>query len=537
MAPNQHSIGVSVRVRPSASCTHNAEAVELLRGHAWVRNVVGGSDQPASYAALGSELVTRLRGGYSCTLIAYGQTGSGKTYTMFGPSGSLTESALVEAGDGVPAAWGVFPRVALELLRNSEGALHASAVEVYNNVAYDLLDGNRQLQLSAGRQSDVAAVFSGHAEGEGGAATGLNGKHPRACSCRLCFKAQEEAKSARAAKRGSPSPASSLPAAGRKKRAEKEVGSFATVGETLWPIAAPNDVAKLARHVEASRSAHSHKLNDRSSRSHCLLRLHVASGGGRGGGLLVQKQFLFVDLAGSERTQKSGVSGQRLAEATQINNSLTVLGRVIRGLGGGGGGGEHLPYRDSTLTMLLRSSFESDCKAGCFTCVVINVASEPEHAEETACSLQFGERMTAVRNVATLVAGTDVGQERARVAALVETLRSKLRNLEGAGAAGGFVEGARSTERALLTENMEKHRVARQRCELLSVEVAEAVSGSERRANLEKRAAEAHFHEETVAAVMYAQKTIKRLWKEPSASYLATQAELRSVTEQLGRLK
>lgn len=410
MAPNQHSIGVSVRVRPSASCTHNAEAVELLRGHAWVRNVVGGSDQPASYAALGSELVTRLRGGYSCTLIAYGQTGSGKTYTMFGPSGSLTESALVEAGDGVPAAWGVFPRVALELLRNSEGALHASAVEVYNNVAYDLLDGNRQLQLSAGRQSDVAAVFSGHAEGEGGAATGLNGKHPRACSCRLCFKAQEEAKSARAAKRGSPSPASSLPAAGRKKRAEKEVGSFATVGETLWPIAAPNDVAKLARHVEASRSAHSHKLNDRSSRSHCLLRLHVASGGGRGGGLLVQKQFLFVDLAGSERTQKSGVSGQRLAEATQINNSLTVLGRVIRGLGGGGGGGEHLPYRDSTLTMLLRSSFESDCKAGCFTCVVINVASEPEHAEETACSLQFGERMTAVRNVATLVAGTDVGQ-------------------------------------------------------------------------------------------------------------------------------
>jgi len=123
------------------------------------------------------------------------------------------------------------------------------------------------------------------------------------------------------------------------------------------------------------------------------------------------------------------------------------------------------------------------------------------------------------------------------VGALAETLRSKLRHLEAAGAAGGFVEGARSTERVLLTENMEKHRVARQRCEVLRVEVAEAVSGSERRATLEKRAAEARCHEETVAAVMYAQKTIKRLWKEPSASYLATQAELRSVTEQLGRLK
>jgi hypothetical protein len=30
----------------------------------------------------------------------------------------------------VPAPWGVFPRVALELLRSCEGTLHASAVEV-----------------------------------------------------------------------------------------------------------------------------------------------------------------------------------------------------------------------------------------------------------------------------------------------------------------------------------------------------------------------------------------------------------------------
>jgi hypothetical protein len=33
----------------------------------------------------------------------------------------------------VPAPWGVFPRVALELLRSCEGTLHASAVEVGAN--------------------------------------------------------------------------------------------------------------------------------------------------------------------------------------------------------------------------------------------------------------------------------------------------------------------------------------------------------------------------------------------------------------------
>ena len=49
---------------------------------------------------------------------------------MFGPTGCLTETAVAAAGDGgTPAAWGIFPRV----------ALRASAIEVYNEVAYDLL--------------------------------------------------------------------------------------------------------------------------------------------------------------------------------------------------------------------------------------------------------------------------------------------------------------------------------------------------------------------------------------------------------------
>ena len=42
-------------------------------------------------------------------------------------------------------------------------------------------------------------------------------------------------------------------------------------------------------------------------------------------------------------------------------------------------GAQHVPYRDSTLTLLLRSSLEG---RSC-TSVVINVASEAEHAEES----------------------------------------------------------------------------------------------------------------------------------------------------------
>jgi hypothetical protein len=91
-------------------------------------------------------------------------------------------------------------------------------------------------------------------------------------------------------------------------------------------------VAKFARQIESSRVAHGHALNDRSSRSHCLVRLQstVVSGKGQ----LRKQCFTFIDLAGSERVKKSNVEGQRKSEAIIINGSLTVLGRCIRAVRG-----------------------------------------------------------------------------------------------------------------------------------------------------------------------------------------------------------
>ena len=37
----------------------------------------------------------------------------------------------------------------------------------------------------------------------------------------------------------------------------------------------------------------------------------------------------FVDLAGSERAESTGATGDRLKEGTKINQSLSILGRVI----------------------------------------------------------------------------------------------------------------------------------------------------------------------------------------------------------------
>lgn len=59
----------------------------------------------------------------------------------------------------------------------------------------------------------------------------------------------------------------------------------------------------------------------------------------------------FVDLAGSEKISKTGVTGQQLEEAKNINKSLTALGMVINALTSEKEG--FVPYRDSKLTRLL----------------------------------------------------------------------------------------------------------------------------------------------------------------------------------------
>jgi len=54
--------------------------------------------------------------------------------------------------------------------------------------------------------------------------------------------------------------------------------------------------------VEATRTAKSHAINDRSSRSHCVVMLKQTV---KSGQKQVSNKFMFVDLAGSERIAKS----------------------------------------------------------------------------------------------------------------------------------------------------------------------------------------------------------------------------------------
>ena len=510
LAHMSQRISVSVRIRPLRS-PDGASAVApssgggiTAKGKRYDRAfdaVVEGSDQAVAYDAIAAPLFRALGEGYSCTLLAYGQTGSGKTHTVFGPTGCLTERAA--ASEAGRADWGLFPRVVLALLADGSGALHASAVEVYQERAFDLLAD--RAPLTVGGKSAGLKVGGGGANHttDYRANVAHEGTHPHGCSCRKCILAKER----EAAER-------------RRRMSERDAGAgarpprraappsdedFATVGETVVRLASAADVARLARTVEATRQHVGHALNDRSSRSHCLVHLRVAV---TRGSKVHRRQLLFVDLAGSERILKSRVEGAARDQAIMINASLTALGKVINALGAKAA---HVPYRDSTLTMLLRASLGGRARAG----VVVCVAPDADHGDESVCSLDFGARMATVRTAAAVAAGNDAGDELADARRRLGAEAARLAELER----GGFGEWWSPDPRYRHEVDMLKANMARLDREdgaarAARVRLAESSRPGDAaalRETLERREKEARNYRDIVDR----QKTIERIYRAP----------------------
>ncbi|KAM1062342.1 hypothetical protein ACFX14_026581 [Malus domestica] len=113
---------------------------------------------------------------------------------------------------------------------------------------------------------------------------------------------------------------------------------------------------------EAQRQVGETALNDKSSRSHQIIRLTIESSLRESSGSVKAfgASLNLVDLAGSEHASQTNADGTRLKEGSHINRSLLTLTTVIRKLSGGKRSG-HIPYKDSKLTRLLQSSLGGKC--------------------------------------------------------------------------------------------------------------------------------------------------------------------------------
>ena len=142
---------------------------------------------------------------------------------------------------------------------------------------------------------------------------------------------------------------------------------------------------------QSNRKVAETKLNHNSSRSHCILILEVTQSFKKE--KLIKKGTLnLVDLAGSEKVSKTGAVGLTLEEAKKINLSLSTLGNVIHALTHKS---EHIPYRDSKLTRLLKESLGGNYK----TSLIVTCSPHSYNLDEVISSLLFAKRVKTIKDV------------------------------------------------------------------------------------------------------------------------------------------
>lgn len=290
------------------------------------------TDNLKYYEKTGPQLLSHFFEGYNVCLLAYGQTSSGKTYTMMGDREQP----------------GIIPLLLHDILKQMDISIKQKIncelkllyVEIYNEQVKDLLEKGS-----------------------------LNKK------CRV--------------------------------REHPVTGPYVENVKD-YSIESYEHFLKLLTFGNSNRSTASTSMNDKSSRSHAILTLtlkqtkfenstpgdsdEVNSIGEASEEMI--SNIKLVDLAGSERLQKTKLYGQqeRIKEGTLINKSLTVLGRCINTLASNPTA--LIPYRESTLTYLLKENLAGNSK----TCMIFCVS--PLDYDESHQTLNYANEVKKIKTLA-----------------------------------------------------------------------------------------------------------------------------------------
>ena len=139
------------------------------------------------------------------------------------------------------------------------------------------------------------------------------------------------------------------------------------------------------------------EANATSSRSHAVLQINISTKD-RNADINephTMATFSIIDLAGSERASATKNRGERLVEGANINKSLLALGSCINALCDPRKK-NHIPYRNSKLTRLLKFSLGGNCK----TVMIVCVSPSSAHFDETQNTLRYANR---AKNIQTKV--------------------------------------------------------------------------------------------------------------------------------------
>ena len=165
-------------------------------------------------------------------------------------------------------------------------------------------------------------------------------------------------------------------------------------GLTEKEVFNPKEMQDIVDYANQMRTTHNTVTNETSSRSHAICNFVIKVEGKKEDEEYAK--LTLVDLAGSERaTETQSNNKSRLAEGAEINKSLLALKECIRALDARkakGNSDQHVPFRNSKLTLVLRDSFLG--KANLCKIIMISCVSPSNHSSNhTINTLRYADRL------------------------------------------------------------------------------------------------------------------------------------------------
>ncbi|XP_066925185.1 kinesin-like protein KIF20B isoform X2 [Clytia hemisphaerica] len=154
-------------------------------------------------------------------------------------------------------------------------------------------------------------------------------------------------------------------------------------------VTSSDEAYKVLRLGQNNRHMAATKLNQQSSRSHCIFDIKLLKIVDVGQPHVARiSRLSIVDLAGSERYCKTGAEGDLLKQAGNINASIMTLGKCISTLRYNQEHPNHqtiIPFRESKLTRLFQNFFLGKGKAS----MIVNISQCASVFDETYHVLKF----------------------------------------------------------------------------------------------------------------------------------------------------
>ena len=337
------------------------------------------ASQSEVYAEM-EEIVLGSLEGFNACLMAYGQAGSGKTYSMLG-------NIEITKGDG-------FGNDAMPIVNFVNHGIHLLAVRQIFQVSSgrkDRFEDSFSLSILEIHDEKLIDLVAGTNIAESsGIIKGVDRRDRRVS------KIKDEREDSSVSDDGS-----------RKLEIRtNHEGDTIVQGQITVPINSFEDALKVWKQSLSLRASKNTDidLKDRDSSSHVIATIEIMSTNVTTGIGTVGK-LQFGDLACSDVTQKRGSSSTSRSNSTGIDSILAPLGNnsewkfknkslstLVDVVDARVNFSRNPPYRNSTLTHVLRDALEADTK----TVLLVCAKSDPEDIQNTANSLRFASKMKKV---------------------------------------------------------------------------------------------------------------------------------------------